>query len=448
MGIAAIIAEYNPFYSGHLYQIKELRKKLGEETQILALMSGDFVQRGEPAVMDKYLRTELALRGGVSAVAELPVWMATASAADFAEGAVRILNALGCVDYLCFGCEHDNLELLQETAGIFLEEPEPYRSLLKGDLAGGQSFPAAREAAFLQHLKETGASFYHEESDHGFLRLPNNILAISYLIALRKTGSSIQPLPLRRLGNYHSEPASLKAAGAEIISPGSYMDAGEDVRYPGATAIRRELMRERKSGQSAWDLPEALLTSPGAKGLLLEQAGKSFPVAAEDFFPALKYTLSMRAKEFSVYADVSEEMANRLEKGWLEQMSMEELADYLHTANYTRSRACRALLHILLGIRQDEVQRWKENGWAFYLRILGFLKQDETLIRTLASSSDIPLLLRAKLSEEMEDALSPAALTSYRCDIDAADRYELLRTMIPGFSARPVREYSKGLIKI
>ena len=444
MGIAAIIAEYNPFYSGHQYQIRELRRQLGEDTQVLALMSGDFVQRGEPAVMDKYLRTELALLGGVSAVAELPVWMATASAADFAEGAVHILNALGCVDYLCFGCEHDNLELLQKTAAIFLEEPEPYRSLLKEYLAGGQSFPAAREAAFLHHLKGTGAVFYHEERDRGFLRLPNNILAISYLIALRKTGSSIQPIPLRRLGSYHSEPASLKAAGTETGGT----DCIADPRYPGATAIRRELMLERKTGQGTWQLPEALLTSDGARELLSAQAGKTFPVTFEDLFPAVKFSLAMREKAFSAYADVSEEMANRLEKGWLEKMSMEELADYLHTANYTRSRACRALLHILLGIRQDEVLSWKENGWAFYLRILGFRKEDETLIRTLASSSEIPVLLRAKLSAETKDTLSPAALSSYLCDIDAADRYELLRSMIPGLSVRPVREYGKCLIKI
>lgn len=441
MGIAAIIAEYNPFYSGHQYQIRELRRLLGDDTQILALMSGNFVQRGEPAVMDKYLRTKLALFGGASAVAELPAWIATASAADFAEGAVRILNALGCVDYLCFGCEHDDLELLQETAGIFLEEPEPYHSLLKEHLASGQSFPAAREAAYLQHLEKISAAFYHEESDRGFLRLPNNILAISYLIALRKTGSSIQPLPVRRLGSYHSEPGSLAASGADLCG-------GTDSRYPGATAVRRELMQERKTGKSTWQLPEVLLTSDSAKELLSAQAGKTFPVTSEDLFSAVKFSLSMREKEFSVYADVSEEMANRLEKGWLEKMSMEELAGYLHTANYTRSRACRALLHILLGIRQDEVQNWKENGWAFYLRILGFRKEDEALVRTLAASSEIPVLLRAKLSAETEDALSPAALDSYRCDINAADCYELLRSMIPDLSARPVREYSKGLIKI
>ena len=444
MSIAAIIAEYNPFYSGHLYQIRELRKKLGDETQILALMSGDFVQRGEPAVMDKYLRTELALLGGVSAVAELPVWMATASAADFAEGAVRILNALGCVDYLCFGCEHDNLELLQKTAAIFLEEPEPYRSLLKEFLAGGQSFPAAREAAFLQHLKETGEGFYHEESDCGFLRLPNNILAISYLIALQKTCSIIQPLPLRRLGSYHSDSASLKAAGTDLCGS----ECITDQLYPGATAIRKALMQERKTSPDMRQFPEVLLTSAGAEKLLSAQAGKSFPVAAEDLFPALKYTLSLREREFSVFADVSEEMANRLEKGWLAQDSLEELIEYLHTANYTRSRACRALLHILLGIRQDEVQKWKENGWAFYIRILGFRKQDESVIRNLASSSRIPVLLRAKLPAETEDVMPPEALASYRCDIEAADRYELLRSMIPGFSVRVAREYSRGLIKI
>ena len=444
MSIAAIIAEYNPFYSGHQYQIRELRKRLGEDTQVLALMSGDFVQRGEPAVMDKYLRAELALHGGVSAVAELPVWMATASAADFAEGAVRILNALGCVEWLCCGVENDNLELLEKTAAIFLEEPEPYRSLLKEYLALGQSFPTAREAAFLKYLEETGAGFYHKESDEGFLRLPNNILAIAYLQALIKTGSPIRLLPIRRLGTYHSEPASLKAAGAGNCSTDSIIDP----RYPGATAIRRELIRQREAGQGAWHLTEALLTSAGAEDLLAERAGKTFPMAPEDLFPALKNTLLLREKEFSDFADVSEEMSNRLEKGWFTAQSLEDLAEYLHTANYTRSRACRALLHILLGIRQDEVQNWKDSGWAFYLRILGFRKQEEGMIRTLAASSEIPVLLRAKLSAETEEAMPPAARASYRCDIDSADRYELLKSMAPGLSASPTREYSRMLIKI
>ena len=207
-------------------------------------------------------------------------------------------------------------------------------------------------------------------------------------------------------------------------------------------------MQERKTSPDMRQFPEVLLTSAGAEKLLSAQAGKSFPVAAEDLFPALKYTLSLREREFSVFADVSEEMANRLEKGWLAQDSLEELIEYLHTANYTRSRACRALLHILLGIRQDEVQKWKENGWAFYIRILGFRKQDESVIRNLASSSRIPVLLRAKLPAETEDVMPPEALASYRCDIEAADRYELLRSMIPGFSVRVAREYSRGLIKI
>jgi hypothetical protein len=171
-------------------------------------------------------------------------------------------------------------------------------------------------------------------------------------------------------------------------------------------------------------------------------------MAPEDLFPALKYTLLLREKEFSDFADVSEEMSNRLEKGWFTAQSLEDLAEYLHTANYTRSRACRALLHILLGIRQDEVQNWKDSGWAFYLRILGFRKQEEGMIRTLAASSEIPVLLRAKLSAETEEAMPPATRASYRCDIDSADRYELLKSMAPGLSAGPTREYSRMLIKI
>ena len=434
MSIAAIIAEYNPFYSGHQYQIRELRKKLGEDTQVLALMSGDFVQRGEPAVMDKYLRTELALRGGVSAVAELPVWMATASAADFAEGAVRILDALGCIDWICCGVEHDNFDLLEQTAVVFLEEPEPYRSLLKESLAQGHNFPSAREAAFLLHVKETGANFYREETDAGFLRLPNNILAIAYLQALKKTGSRIRLLPIRRLGSYHSDPDQPKS--------------DTDSQYPGATAIRKELIRARSTGEDDWQLPDAILTSPETKELLHPHAGKNWPVAPEDLVVPVKMALLMREKEFSAFADVPEEMARRLEKGWFTAKSLADLAEYLHTVTYTRSRACRALLHILLGIRQDDVQKMKESGWAFYLRVLGFRKQEETLIGTLTVNSKIPVFLRAKLSAETEEALPPEARMSYNYDIAAADRYELIRSMIPDLSARPVREYSRGIIKV
>ena len=441
MAIAAIIAEYNPFYSGHLYQIRELRKRLGEETQILALMSGDFVQRGEPAVMDKYLRAELALRGGVSAVAELPVWMAAASAADFAEGAVRILNALGCIDYLCFGCEHDNLSLLQATADVFLEEPEPYRTLLKGFLAEGRSFPAAREAAFLEYLEETGAAFYHEESDHGFLKLPNNILAISYLTALKKTGSKIKPFAQQRLGSYHSDPGCLAAGGA---LPGAELD----LRYPGATAVRRELIRQRVSCCMEWQMPEALLTSEEAGDFLAGQAGKSFPMMAEDIFFPLKYTLSIREKELSTFADVSEEMANRLEKGWPWQNSLTDLIEYLHTANLTRSRVSRALLHVLLGIRQQDVEMFKAAGWAFYLRVLGFRRDEEGLIRAIAAAAGIPIVLRAKLSAEMEETWPAAALVSYLYDIKAADQYELIRSMVEALEYQPIREYSRAVIKV
>lgn len=437
MSIAAIIAEYNPFYSGHQYQIRELRKRLGEDTQVLALMSGDFVQRGEPAVMDKYLRTQLALHGGVSAVAELPVWMATASAADFAEGAVRILNALGCIDYICFGCENDDLDLLQETARVFAEEPDRYREILKENLSQGKSFPAAREDAFLRYLQQTGAGFYQEERDRGFLKLPNNILAISYLVALYKTKSRIRPLAIKRQGNYHAE-------GSNQILPGP-----ADSTFPGASAVRKELCRmflEEKGKLT--QMPEALLTSPEALGFLEKDYGKRYPVKAEDLFVPLKTSLAIFEENLVQFADVSEEMAARLQKGWFAQRSYEELVDYLHTANYTRSRVCRDLLHILLGIRQSDVDRMKESGWAYYLRILGFRKDEEELIRTLAAGSSVPVMLRSKLTTEEERKLTGPALDSWRYDIQAADSYEQMRYAVLKPEGSPAREYRKGVVKV
>ena len=437
MSIAAIIAEYNPFYSGHQYQIRELRKRLGEDTQILALMSGDFVQRGEPAIMDKYLRTELALRAGVSAVAQLPVWMSTASAADFAEGAVRILNALGCIDYICFGCENDDLELLRETARIFAEEPGGYREILRENLSRGKSFPAAREDAYLRYLQQKGAGFYQEERDWDFLKLPNNILAISYLVALYKTKSRIRPLAIKRQGNYHAE-------GSNQILQGP-----ADPAFPGASAVRKELcsMFLEEKGKLA-QMPEVLLTSPEALHLLEKGYGRRYPVRADDLFVPLKTSLSIFEEDLAQFADVSEEMAARLQKGWFAQSSYEELVDYLHTANYTRSRVCRDLLHILLGLRQADVSLMKERGWAYYLRILGFRREEEQLIRTLSAASKIPVLMHAKLTREEENRFAGPGLISCRYDIKAADCYEqiLQAALKPG--RKPVREYSKGIIKV
>lgn len=196
MKIVGLITEYNPFHNGHLYHIHESLRITGADAA-LVVMSGDYVQRGTPAIMPKRLRTEMALYCGAGAVLELPVCYATGSAEFFALGAISLLDSLGIVDSVCFGSECSDLPLLQKIAGLLVDEPEQYREILRHELKLGKSFPAARQTAVVFCTGDPRCA--------DILKDPNNILGIEYLKALKKCGSSIRPYTIRRKGaGYHS----------------------------------------------------------------------------------------------------------------------------------------------------------------------------------------------------------------------------------------------------
>ena len=216
MKVAGIIAEYNPFHKGHQYHIEETRKQTGAD-YVIAVMSGDYVQRGEPAIADKYMRTRMALSGGVDLVIEMPVIYATASAEYFATAGIGILDRLGCVDYLSFGSEWADVEDYSSYATLFLEEPEEYRQILQEQLKRGKSFPEARAFTAGKLLFDS-----KPETAVEFLKEPNHILGLEYIKALRRRNSSIQPITVKRKGNHYHE---------KILAE----------EYSSATSIRREL---------------------------------------------------------------------------------------------------------------------------------------------------------------------------------------------------------------
>ncbi len=191
MKVTGIIAEYNPFHQGHAYHLARARELTGAD-RLLVVMGGNFMQRGEPAIVDKYARAEMALKNGADLVLELPAAAATGSAEYFAEGAVELLDVSGVVDALCFGSELGKLAPLEKAAALLLEEPEEYRQLLREELKRGKNFPEARETAL--------SAFFPERE---LLSAPNNILAIEYLKALKRRKSSIEAVTIPRLGNYH-----------------------------------------------------------------------------------------------------------------------------------------------------------------------------------------------------------------------------------------------------
>lgn len=208
MKVVGIIAEYNPFHRGHEYQIRYVRETLGADYVIVA-MSGDFVQRGAPALMEKYLRAEMALLGGADLVLELPIQVSTASAEGFAAGGVSLLDGLGCVDELCFGSECGDTEILMETARILVAEPPVYRDFLQKNLRDGMSFPLARSRALTSYVAKSAISdvssgdghFIFPEQMDSILSSPNNILGIEYCKALLRQNSSIRPHALLRKGS-------------------------------------------------------------------------------------------------------------------------------------------------------------------------------------------------------------------------------------------------------
>lgn len=390
MKVTGIIAEYNPFHQGHAYHLSRARELTGTD-RILVVMGGNFMQRGEPAIIDKYTRTEMALRNGADLVLELPAASATGSAEYFAEGAVELLDASGVVNELCFGSELGELEPLEKAAELLLEEPEDYQELLRTELKKGKTFPEARETAL--------SAFLPEQS---LLASPNNILAIEYIKALKRRKSSIRPLTIQRLGSYHGEDG--QPAGAPHTVSGNLPES-----FASASTIRCQLHTLEKQIVTSCEQPAfgSLMTAlakelpPSSFGLLKDVLLADRLVQAEDFSLPLHYRL-MQAKEpleFSVYLDVSEELSRRIYSLRQEFTGWNAFLDLVRTRQYTRSRVSRALLHILLDIRQEEVLP------PTHLRVLGFRREASDLLSEIKKKSRLPLITKAaghpELSEEI-----------------------------------------------
>ncbi|MCQ2511024.1 MAG: nucleotidyltransferase family protein [Lachnospiraceae bacterium] len=400
MKTAAIIAEYNPFHNGHAYQLEEVRKASGADFLII-LMSGDFVQRGTPAIFDKYVRTQAALLCGADLVLELPLPFATGSAPRFAEGAVSILNGLGIVDELWFGSEEGSMERFAQLAGILVDEPEEYREYLKDSLRNGLSYPVARAKAL--------GIFCKDPSIGEFLKAPNNILGLEYILALKKVGSSIKPRTLQRTGSgYHAEELE-----------GSFSSA---------TAIRSSIM-EGGIQSIASSVPE------NCYYLYEETASKGLFVMPDQLSEALRYQLWKESKEsLCRILDINEELANRIINLRGQFTGFEAFAELLQTRNQTKTGMQRALLHILLGITWEDAVWIEEQK---LVRMLGLSEHAKKNRLLSAVSKEGPVVLTANLANH-------PLQEQYRKDLFASNYYESLR--VHGTEEAFVPEYSRKLI--
>ncbi len=352
MRVVGIIAEYNPFHQGHAYQINKVRE-LTQADFIVVAMSGNFVQRGAPAIFDKYTRAHAALLSGADLILELPVSVATGSAEAFAKGSVRLLHNTGIVTDLCFGSECGDLSSLERLAAFLAEEPADYKLHLQNALKQGLSFPAAREQA----VRLSDPSLPAE-----LLGMPNNLLGLEYLKALRLYGSSIQPLTIQREGaGYHDVDVS-------------------STQYSSASAIRAELIRS--DGHFSEELL-AQLPHPE-----LYESYADHPPVTEDAFSLLLLEklrrLALTGESLSQYEGISEDLANRI-IGALDQFTgFSAFTNLIKTRNQTRTAISRALLHILLDIKTVEDPK------AF--RVLGFWKDSRAVLTALSEHGSLPVV--------------------------------------------------------
>ena len=427
MKIVGLIAEYNPFHNGHEYHIQKSKEVTGADA-VIVVMSGNFVQRGAPAVMPKHLRAKVALKSGASLVLELPVCYASGSAEYFAQGAVALLDSLGCVDSLCFGSECGDIDSLTSIARVLADEPEDYRVLLRSYLKEGLSFPSARERALRDYLKDDSLS--------RILASPNNTLGVEYIKALIRQKSSIRPYTiLRKDSRYHSD----------TLEP----DGG----FSSATAIRKLLLYSGSSLQTDRDTPyeEPKLSSvlarledhvpPECVSLLERTHMIRYPVYSNDFSLLVKYQLMQESRgTLAQYADVSEELANRMMKHLNDFQNFDQFCDLLKTKELTYSRISRALLHVILGIHASFYEEVTGERLIHYARMLGFVRKEKDVLSLIKKQSQVPLI--PKLSDM--DALTEHGQQMLHLDIFASNLYESV--ISNKFTTPFCNEYSHPLV--
>ncbi|NLW25502.1 MAG: nucleotidyltransferase [Clostridia bacterium] len=384
MKVLGIIAEYNPFHLGHLYHLQTAKRKINP-TATIAILSSNFLQRGEPALIDKWARCETALRNGIDLVLELPVAFSSRSAMWFASGGVQSLAATGIVTHLAFGAESSDLKKLQLIADFFNHEEHSFQKSLDEYLKQGFSFPHARSLALNKVMGSDANDFINE------LNNPNNILAIAYLRNLALLSEKIEPVLVKRLGNYHAQ--------------------RPENQFASATAIRR-LIKEKNSSWVNY-VPET------TKEVLLKKfQDREGPVFLENLEQGILSCLRrMSPAEISNIIEVNEGLENRLWKMALETGTIYELIEKLKTKRYTHTRIQRLLIHLYLGFTKNDVFTQP-----YYLRVLGFNEKGQKLLKLIKTKARLPII--TKLAHGYKN-IDESAKKMLELEIRATDLYTL-----------------------
>lgn len=398
--VLGIIAEYNPFHNGHLYHLKESKNATGAEYTV-AIISGNFTQRGSTSIIDKWKKTKMALQNGVDLIIELPVLYSISSSENFAEGSIKILNSLGIIDFLSFGSETSDIKILNNFANILYDEPKEYKKILSNYLDTGLSFPKARENALLEYIKNFEDVNTNFDNYKNILSSPNNILGIEYLKALKKYKSSIKPVCIKRSGaDYNSSDISINTSIAS------------------ATAIR-ELIKNKNFNTIKTVIPEksySILADCINSGCIIPDLNC--------FEKEIIYVLrKMSIEEIANLPDVSEGLEFLIKKAVNSCNTLTELLNTIKSKRYTITRLQRILLYALLDISKKDMKISKEVD-SPYIRVLGFNDNGKKLIsKIIDKNPNQPLITSVK---KFVDNNSNASLqTMLNKDIFATNVYSL-----------------------
>ncbi|WP_125140512.1 tRNA(Met) cytidine acetate ligase [Clostridium transplantifaecale] len=436
MKIVGLITEYNPFHNGHLYHIRKSKELAGAD-YCIALMSGSYVQRGAPAIYDKYVRASMALSSGADLVLEMPVAFSTASAREFASYGVALFTALGAVDSICFGSECGDIAPLSRIAGLLADEPEEFSRTLKECLKQGMTYPEARHQALLSSLSP---------DEQAVLASPNNILGIEYIRAGITLGSPLRFHTIRREGQAYHDTALLSGIGnpdcclASASAIRRIVASGQNPPLP-FTSQNPPIPSASQDSPDLADSPETVTAdalSSMVPACVHRIITREQPIFSDDFSSILNYRI-MKGDWIGI-ADLTPELDARIRKNALSPISFEKRIQELKTRQLTYTRVSRALLHLILDLHESDIDIYKENGYALYARVLGFRKDSLPLLGVLKRSACIPLTTKLADAGKLLDG---TALSMLEQEIKAAHIYQMIRASRGGIFRN---EYTQGVI--
>ncbi|HXK72823.1 MAG TPA: nucleotidyltransferase family protein [Clostridia bacterium] len=388
MNIVGIICEYNPLHNGHKHQIDEIKALFKNDALIVCLLSSNYVQRGEPALVDKYARADMAIESGADMVLEYPTLFCCTSAEAYAQNAIYLLNSIGIIDYISYGSKSVDSNNVKSISSILANEPSQYKIMLKDELSRGLSFPKARENALSEYLENKG---YNINSYRQTLQSSNDILAIEYEKALIRQKSQIKTIPIKRVGS-------------------DYNDDSLCDTFSSATAIRKTL--SENNGYLTKISEQIPITT---KRILKEYKKYKCFANIELFKDIISYSIMEKdANELCLYPLVNEGIENLLQKYVTSSSSISTFIDSCVTKRYPSTRIQRLLMHIMLGANKGLYSKYKKPE---YIRVLA--SKNKNLLSLLSNTSNLPVVTSLKKSYDSFD-LNKKGLIEFEnkaCDI-------------------------------